>query len=144
MGMRLRKSIKVGKHARINISKSGIGGSVGVKGARITKTTNGRTRKTVSIPGTGVSYVSESGSRKHSSSRSTKTYNGNPNPPIVYGVAGTIGYIASIVCLLAGLLFVIASLSFGWVFVALGVIFFFVGKSNRKKYRGMKNEVLQD
>ena len=59
MGMRFRKSFKLGG-ARVNISKSGFGGP----GARITKTANGRTRRTLSIPGTGISYVSESGSKK--------------------------------------------------------------------------------
>lgn len=63
MGIRFRKSIKVG-NARINLSKSGIGWSVGTKGLRYTKTANGRNRTTVSIPGTGVSYVSESSSKR--------------------------------------------------------------------------------
>lgn len=63
MGFRLRKSIKVGKHLRINLSKSGIGYSIGTKGHRVTKLANGRTRTTTSIPGTGISYVQETGSR---------------------------------------------------------------------------------
>lgn len=63
MGMRFRKSFKLGG-ARVNISKSGFGYSFGGLGARITKTSNGRTRRTLSIPGTGISYVSESGSKK--------------------------------------------------------------------------------
>lgn len=36
MGLRFRKSIKVGKHARINLSKSGVGYSVGAGGVRMT------------------------------------------------------------------------------------------------------------
>lgn len=59
VGMRFRKSIKLGKHVRINLSKSGVGYSVGTKGYRVTKMANGRTRTTVSIPGTGISHVSE-------------------------------------------------------------------------------------
>lgn len=35
MGLNFRKSIKVGKNSRVNISKSGIGMSTGVKGARV-------------------------------------------------------------------------------------------------------------
>lgn len=62
MGTRFRKSINLGG-AKMNISKSGVGFSAGVKGARVTKTARGTTRKTFSIPGTGVSYVSESGKR---------------------------------------------------------------------------------
>ena len=64
MGMRFRRSIKLGKHVRINLSKSGIGYSVGTKGYRISKMSNGRTRTTVSIPGTGISHVSETKSKE--------------------------------------------------------------------------------
>lgn len=58
MGLRFRKSINFGG-ARINISKKGAGWSIGGKGARYTKTADGKTRKTLSLPGTGVSYVTE-------------------------------------------------------------------------------------
>jgi len=64
MGFRFRKSIDVFGLFRINFSKSGIGFSYGVPGYRVTKMANGRTRKTVSIPGTGVSHVSETGKKK--------------------------------------------------------------------------------
>lgn len=60
MGWRYRKSINLGGGFRINLSKSGIGYSWGVKGFRVTKTASGRTRTTYSIPGTGISYVEES------------------------------------------------------------------------------------
>lgn len=60
MGLRYRKSINVGGGFRINLSKTGIGYSWGTKGYRVTKLANGRTRRTVSIPGTGISHVTES------------------------------------------------------------------------------------
>ena len=60
MGFRFRKSIDILGLFRINFSKSGIGFSWGVPGYRVTKMANGRTRKTMSIPGTGISHVSES------------------------------------------------------------------------------------
>lgn len=50
MGLRFRKSINLGGGFRINLSKSGVGYSWGVKGYRVTKTASGRTRKTYSIP----------------------------------------------------------------------------------------------
>lgn len=59
MGFRYRKSINLGGGFRVNISKSGVGYSYGTKGYRITKTSKGTIRKTVSIPGTGISYVDE-------------------------------------------------------------------------------------
>ncbi len=63
MGFRYRKSIKLGAGFRINLSKSGIGYSWGTKGYRVTKTAKGTIRKTYSIPGTGISYVQESGKK---------------------------------------------------------------------------------
>lgn len=65
MGFRFRKSVSLfGGAFRINFSKSGIGYSYGGKGARVTKTANGRTRTTLSLPGTGISYIAESGKKK--------------------------------------------------------------------------------
>ena len=58
MGLRYRKSIKMGPF-RINLSKSGIGYSVGVKGYRVTKKAGGGYRTTASIPGTGISHVQD-------------------------------------------------------------------------------------
>jgi hypothetical protein len=63
MGFRIKKSIKAGP-VRVNFSKSGVGYSVGGKGFRVTKKANGGVRTTASIPGTGISYVSDSGSSK--------------------------------------------------------------------------------
>ncbi len=66
MGLRFRKSINLGGGFRVNISKSGIGYSWGVKGFRITKTARGSIRTTSSIPGTGISYSKEFGRGQHS------------------------------------------------------------------------------
>lgn len=77
MGVRYRKSINLGRGFRINISKSGIGYSYGVRGYRVTKTAKGSTRTTVSIPGTGISYVTETGKKKKGQS---STYNPTPAP----------------------------------------------------------------
>lgn len=59
MGFRFRKSINLPGGFRINLSKSGIGFSWGVKGARITRTAKGKTQATVSLPGTGISYTQD-------------------------------------------------------------------------------------
>lgn len=56
MGLRLRKSFNFGPF-RATLSKSGVSTSVGVKGYRVTKLANGKTMKTASIPGTGISHV---------------------------------------------------------------------------------------
>ena len=82
MGLRFRKSIKVGKNARINLSKSGVGFSVGTKGARVTKKAGGGTRTTLSVPGTGISYVKDSKQKSGQNDKSSsvnKEVNANIN-----------------------------------------------------------------
>ncbi len=69
MGYRFRKSKDFG-FGRINLSKSGIGFSTGIKGFRMTKKTNGGNRTTFSLPGTGLSYVKDSS--KKSKKKSSK------------------------------------------------------------------------
>ena len=70
MGLRFSKSINLGG-LRLNLSKSGVGYSVGKKGVRFSKSATGRTTSTVSIPGTGLSYVTDLGGKKKST-KSTK------------------------------------------------------------------------
>lgn len=80
MGFRFRKSINAGP-LRINLSKSGVGASVGGKGFRYTKKAGGGTRATVSIPGTGVSYVkdySSTSSSKRGSKAKNRKYEDTP------------------------------------------------------------------
>ncbi len=61
MGFRFRKSFGLGKGFRVNASKSGVGFSWGIPGFRITQTAKGQKRATISIPGTGISYVTPIG-----------------------------------------------------------------------------------
>lgn len=58
MGLRFRKSFTIGP-LRINISKSGIGFSLGVKGFRVSRSAKGKMTATASLPGTGLSYVQD-------------------------------------------------------------------------------------
>ena len=71
MGFRFRKSVKFGPF-RMNFSKKGIGYSVGGKGFRVTKKAGGGVRKTLSVPGTGISHVTETKKRKSTNSSKTK------------------------------------------------------------------------
>lgn len=78
MSLRFRKSINLGGGAKINLSKSGVGYSIGTKGARITKRANGGSKTTLSVPGTGISYVKESkGKRKTSNTSEGGTTGGS-------------------------------------------------------------------
>lgn len=56
MGLNFRKSINLGKGFKLNIGKSSIGISGGVKGARVSMNSKGRKTATFSLPGTGLSY----------------------------------------------------------------------------------------
>ncbi|MDR3726339.1 MAG: DUF4236 domain-containing protein [Terracidiphilus sp.] len=53
MAWRFRKSIKLGP-VRLNLSKSGIGTSIGVRGFRVGQDAKGRSYTAASIPGTGI------------------------------------------------------------------------------------------
>ncbi len=55
MGFFYRKSVNIGPF-RVNLSKSGVGYSVGGKGFRVGTSARGRRYSTFSIPGTGVGY----------------------------------------------------------------------------------------
>ena len=106
MGLRFRKSIKLGKNTRLNVGKKSVGISTGVKGARVSFNSSGRRTKSVGIPGTGLSYVSTSGGRKKSSRRSHGRKAGGTSKGscllaiiifcaisvIVYGIAHLFGY----------------------------------------------------
>ena len=73
MGFRYRKSINLGGGFKINLSKSGLGYSWGVKGFRLTKTAKGTTRTTASIPGTGLAYISETGKKSKDKAKQSAT-----------------------------------------------------------------------
>lgn len=57
MGLRFRKSIKIAPGVKLNLGRKSISISAGVKGARISVNSKGRVTKSLSIPGTGISYV---------------------------------------------------------------------------------------
>lgn len=53
--MRFQKSIRLAPGIRINLSKSGMGVSVGPKGLKLGVDAKGRRYSSVGIPGTGIS-----------------------------------------------------------------------------------------
>ena len=56
MGFRFQRRIRICKGLNINLSKSGIGLSAGVKGARVGVNAKGKPYASVGIAGTGLSY----------------------------------------------------------------------------------------
>ena len=71
MGFGFRKSFKVAPGVRINVSKRGIGASVGTKGLRYSVNSSGQRRTTASIPGTGISYTTTSSNGKRRNYKSS-------------------------------------------------------------------------
>lgn len=63
MGFSFRKSIKIGP-ACVNLSKSGVGFSVGTKRARVSRSAKGKTRASVSLFGSGLTYSKTLGKKK--------------------------------------------------------------------------------
>ena len=57
MGWRYRKSMKLMPGVRLNFGLHGVSVSTGIKGFRTTYSSSGRVTRTISIPGTGLSYV---------------------------------------------------------------------------------------
>lgn len=55
MGFYYRKSARIGPF-RVNVSKSGIGYSIGTRGFRTGISARGRRYTTFSVPGTGLGY----------------------------------------------------------------------------------------
>jgi hypothetical protein len=67
MGWSYRKSVELGPF-RVNLSKSGIGYSVGAKDFRVGVNAKGRRYESVTIPGTGISYRSSKGKSRSEAS----------------------------------------------------------------------------
>jgi hypothetical protein len=73
MGFRFRKSVKLLPGVRLNLSKSGISTTLGVRGASVNLSRRGR-RYTVGLPGTGLSY-------SETSARQARRARGGPGLP---------------------------------------------------------------
>ncbi len=64
MGLKFRKSIKLGKNVKLNINTNSASVTIGGKGVHHTISTNGTAKTTVGIPGTGISYTTTTGKKK--------------------------------------------------------------------------------
>lgn len=142
MGLRFRKSIGKGAF-RMNFSKSGIGFSVGGKGARITKTAKGTTRSTIGIPGTGVSHVSET-SNNSCGNKSNKTistqslsHQFNYSTPAFFG---SFWKFMGWFMIISGILVSLAILPLGLFFICIGLIELRASKKNKAKSITIKEE----
>ena len=96
MGLRFNKRIKIAKGVNLNLSKSGIGVSAGVKGARVGVGPCG-TRVTTSIPGTGISNEWRSKKSKGSRNIASEAYSEPPALPSPHN-----RWVTLLVCALLG------------------------------------------
>ena len=71
MGLKFRKSIKLGKGAKLNLGKKSIGMSFGGKHGGISFNSKSGTRVRASIPGTGISYSTKLGGTSKKSKKAT-------------------------------------------------------------------------
>lgn len=136
MGFRFRKSINLGGGFKVNLSKSGVGYSWGTKGVRYTKTATGKKRTTLSIPGTGISHVSESGGKRKSTKQQNKQAKRNftaPNPNNSDHGGNNMAWVKLVICFFFGFfgihkfmekkigmgilyLFTMGLFGFGWIY----------------------------
>lgn len=144
MGTRYRKSIKMGPF-RINISKSGIGYSFGGKGFRYTKTANGRDRITASIPGTGISYVTESKAKKSKSNTGNVQKKNQQSLPIEmskqYKFASVFGKTFGYPAVLLGIITLFISPIFAILFIAIGAFLIYYANFCKKMYAKSKEDL---
>ena len=140
-GVRFRKSIKVGKNTRINLSKSGIGISSGVKGARVSVNSRG-TRTTLSVPGTGLSYVTHKshGSSKRNNEVSQVQY---VNSVVRFPKGKYYSKPIIIADIVLSLLLMMASVGIGLVFLGFGIYFLVKSETDANKAYKFYNKALK-
>lgn len=84
MGFRFQKRLRILPGITLNLSKSGVSASVGVRGARITRG-HGKTRVTVGVPGSGISHTTVS--RRAGARRGTAPSSSAPRWRLLVAVA---------------------------------------------------------
>lgn len=81
--LRFRRSVKIAPGLRLTASKTGLGLSAGVRGARYSVHSSGRRTASVGVPGSGVGYqhTTTSGSRTRSRDAAAPVYSDAPVIP---------------------------------------------------------------
>lgn len=70
MGLRFKKSVKIAPGVKVNLNKKSTSVTLGSKGSHHTISSSGKRTTNVGVPGTGLSYVSTSSSKKGTSRNS--------------------------------------------------------------------------
>jgi len=64
--LRFRRTIKLAPGVRVNVNKRSVGISAGARGARVSVNSDGRSTRSVGVPGSGLYYRSQTGPRRSS------------------------------------------------------------------------------
>jgi hypothetical protein len=117
--------MKIAPGVRLNFNKRSVGISAGVRGARYSVNSDGRRTRSVGIPGTGLSYRSQSGGRRREIADT-----GEPVLP------SPTRHIASLVGWLTALVLIIAMFgghaSFGGTVLGVGLIAYVLLRVSRR------------
>ena len=116
MGFRFRKSVKIGP-VRLNVSKSGLGVSAGVKGARIGVNSKGKVYGSVGAK--GMTYRKQFGGASTRKSRGDDTGTVTEVPPADVGLAGFAG-----VLIVLSLIIAVFNTAVGIFGLIIGVVMF--------------------
>ncbi len=115
--LRFRRSFKLAPGVRLNLNKRSVGLSAGVRGARVSVNSDGRSTRSIGIPGTGLSYRTQTRGRRHTTASGAE-------------ILSPTRLIASLVGWLTVLVFVIAIFGghahFAGMLIAIGIITYVV------------------
>ena len=102
MGLRYRKSKKILPGVRLNLNKNSASISIGPKGFKQTFSTTGRKTTTVGIPGSGLSYTTNSSANKSGEpQQATPAYSSKNKTPALI-LALIFGWVVDIVKIARG------------------------------------------
>jgi hypothetical protein len=71
--MRFRRTVRIAPGVRLNVNKRSVGLSAGARGARVSVNSDGRSTRSVGIPGSGLYYRSQTGPRSKGGASTTAT-----------------------------------------------------------------------
>lgn len=90
MGLRFHKSFKIAPGLKLNLNKKSISLTGGVRGAHYTVSSSGKRTASVGIPGTGLSYVKNFGTKKSRKKSGEKKESSGKNSRILPGILITV------------------------------------------------------
>lgn len=142
MAWNFRRSKKIFPGVRINLSKTGIGFSAGVRGARISRSPKGRVTGSVGIPGSGLSYRETLNSRKKLSN-STKGFEVSQNEQNNSSAARIFGWIFAIIFIYFGFISISSDLFSAALSFIIGITILIILRRSKNKQK-QNNEIATD